>query len=63
MPHGFSIPRHRRLGVRQLAADFMPHLIGIERILRAFIEGASQLAHSKGFASRKSEAALAVPAK
>jgi hypothetical protein len=49
--------------VRELAAAFMPHLLGIERIHRAFIEGASKLAHSKGFASGKSEAALAVPAK
>ena len=36
----------------------MPHLIGIERINRAFKEGASKLAHSKGFASGKKYAAL-----
>ena len=59
MPHGFSIPRRRRLGVRQLAAAFMPHWIGIERINRAFKEGASKLAHSKGFASDKNYAASA----
>jgi hypothetical protein len=62
MPHGFSIPRRRRLGVRQLAAAFLPHLLGIERINRAFREGASKLAHSKGFAFGKSFAALAVAA-
>jgi hypothetical protein len=36
----------------------MPHLIGIEQIKRAFKEGASKLAHSKGFASGKKYAAL-----
>jgi hypothetical protein len=29
---GFSIPRRRRLGVRQLAAALMSHVIGVERI-------------------------------
>jgi hypothetical protein len=59
MLHNFSVPRRRRLGVRQLAAAFMPHSIRIERINRAFKEGASKLAHSKGFASAKKYAALA----
>jgi hypothetical protein len=58
MPHPFSIQRRRRLGVRQLAAAFMPHLIGIERANRAFKEGASKLAHSKGFASGKNYTAF-----
>ena len=44
--------------MRQLAAALMPHLIGIERINRAFKEGASKLAHSKGFASGKNHASL-----
>jgi hypothetical protein len=59
MPHGFSIPRRRRLGVRQLAAAFMPHLLGIERIIRAFKECASLLAHSNAFASGKNYVAFA----
>jgi hypothetical protein len=58
MLYSFSIPRRRRLGVRQLAAAFMPHLLGIEWINRAFTEGAIKLAHSKGFASGKNYAAL-----
>jgi hypothetical protein len=58
MLYGFSIARRRRLGVRQLAAAFMPNLLGIEWINRAFTEGASKLAHSKGFASGKNHAAL-----
>jgi|WetSurSiteA1Bulk_404760.scaffolds.fasta_scaffold81905_2 hypothetical protein len=37
----------------------MPHLLGIEWINRAFKEGASKLAHSKGFAFGKNYAALA----
>ena len=45
--------------MRQLAAAFMPHLPGIEWINRTFKEGASKLAHSKGFASGKKYAALA----
>jgi hypothetical protein len=45
--------------VRQLAAAFMPHLLGIEWISRAFKESASKLAHSTGFASGKNYAALA----
>jgi hypothetical protein len=57
MPHGLSIRRQRRLGVQQLAAAFIPHLIGIERINGAFKEGASKLAHSKGFAADNSTAA------
>jgi hypothetical protein len=59
MLHTFSIPRRKRLGVRQPAAAFMPHLLGIEWINRAFKEGASQLAHSKGFAFSKNYAAIA----
>jgi hypothetical protein len=47
--------------VRQLAAAFMPHLIGIEQTNRAFKEGASKLAHSKGFAADKNCGALAIP--
>jgi hypothetical protein len=58
MLHSFSIPRRRRLGVRQLAAAFMPHLIGIERINRAFKEGASKRVHFKGFAADKNYEAL-----
>jgi hypothetical protein len=54
----FSIPRRRRLEVRQLAAAFMPHLIGIAWRNRALKEGASKLAHSKGFAADKNSAAL-----
>jgi hypothetical protein len=46
------------LEVRQLAAAFMPHLIGIDRRNRAIKEGASKLAHSKGFAAGKNSAAL-----
>jgi hypothetical protein len=38
----------------------MPRLLGIERINGAFKEGASMLAHSKGFASGKNPAALGV---
>jgi tetratricopeptide (TPR) repeat protein len=38
----------------------MRHLIGIERINRAFKEGASKLAHSKGFANVEKCAALGV---
>jgi hypothetical protein len=38
----------------------MPHWIGIERINRAFKEGASKPSHSKGFASGKNHAALGV---
>jgi hypothetical protein len=37
----------------------MPHLLGIEWVHRAFNEGASKLAHSRGFASGKNCAALA----
>jgi hypothetical protein len=58
MPHGFSIRRRRRLGVRQLAAAFMHHWIGIVGMNRAFKEGASKFAHSKGFASGKNYVAL-----
>jgi hypothetical protein len=58
MLHSFSLPRHRRLEVRQLAAALMPHLLGIERIDRAFKECASKLARSKGFASGKNDALL-----
>jgi hypothetical protein len=47
--------------VRQLAAAFMPHLIGIVWINRAFKEGASKLAHSKGFASDKNYTTLCIP--
>jgi hypothetical protein len=36
----------------------MPHLLGIEWINRVFKEGASKLAHSKGFASDKKDSAL-----
>jgi hypothetical protein len=36
----------------------MPHLLGIEWIKQAFKEGASKLAHSKGFAYGKKYAAL-----
>jgi hypothetical protein len=36
----------------------MPHCVGIERINRAFKEGASKLAHSKGFANDQNYAAL-----
>jgi hypothetical protein len=39
--------------MRQLAAAFMPHLLGIEWINRTFREGASKPAHSKSFASGK----------
>jgi hypothetical protein len=47
--------RSRTEGVlRQLAAAFMPHLIGIERINRVFKEGASKLAHSKEKAPKSS---------
>jgi hypothetical protein len=53
MPRSFPIPRRRRLEVRQLAAAFMPHLLDIEWINRAFKESASLLAHFKGFASGK----------
>jgi tetratricopeptide (TPR) repeat protein len=38
----------------------MPHLIGIERINRAFKVGASKLAHSKGFANVEKYAAFGV---
>jgi hypothetical protein len=44
--------------VRQLAAALMPHLIGIDRINRVFKEGASKLAHSKGFAAVKNYVSL-----
>jgi len=44
--------------VRQLAAALMPHLTSIAWIDRAFKEGASKLAHSKGFASGKNYASL-----
>jgi hypothetical protein len=56
-----TAPRRRRLGVRQLAAAFMPHLLKIELINRAFKEGASRLAHSKGFAAGKNYTPLGVP--
>jgi hypothetical protein len=55
---GFSVSRRKRLGDRQLAAAFVPDLIGIERKNRAFKEGASMLGPSKGFASGKNHAAL-----
>jgi 4-amino-4-deoxy-L-arabinose transferase-like glycosyltransferase len=42
-----AAPRQRRFGLRQQAAAFMPHWIGIEGTNRAFKEGASKLAHSK----------------
>jgi hypothetical protein len=45
--------------VRQLAAAFVPRLMGIERINRAFKKGASKLAHSKGFAADKDWMVLA----
>jgi hypothetical protein len=58
MPHGFSIRRRRRLGVPQLAAAFMHHWIEIVGMNRAFKEGASKLAYSKGFASGKNYVAF-----
>jgi hypothetical protein len=45
--------------VRQLAAAFMPHVLEMDWINRAFKEGARKLAHSQGFASGKKFAALA----
>jgi hypothetical protein len=44
--------------VRQLAAAFMHHWMGIVGMNRAFKEGASKFAHSKGFASGKNYVAL-----
>jgi hypothetical protein len=61
MTYGFSILRRRRPGIRQRAAAFIPHLLGGEWINRAFKEGESELAHSKGFAADKKYAALGEP--
>jgi prepilin-type N-terminal cleavage/methylation domain-containing protein len=49
--HDFTVcrERRRRLGVRQQAAAFLPLIAGIERTNRACKDGASKLAHSKGF--------------
>jgi hypothetical protein len=58
--HSFSIPHRRRLGVRQLAAAFMLHVLEIKWINRVFKEGASKLPHSKDFASGKNYSALGV---
>jgi hypothetical protein len=60
MPHSFRSRAEGALGVRQLAAAFTTHLHGIEWINRAFKEGASKLAHSKGFTSGKNYAALGI---
>ena len=54
MPHTFGIPRRKRLGVRQLAAAFKHQFIA----MKAHNQGASKLAHSKGFAFGKNYAAL-----
>jgi hypothetical protein len=47
MQHGFSIPRRRRMDVRQLAAAYVHHWIRVEWINRTFKEGAGKLAHPK----------------
>ena len=54
---GFWVSRRKCLGDRELAAVFVPDLIGIERINRVFKESASMLGPSKDFASGKNHAA------